>query len=112
MNRENDILNRTRFLIQDIKNYTDNRIDEAVEDAVRRAFEERRRERNAIVAIITILIAFMFGVICVCFVLKVIMTAPDCTTFEKIAGWIVSGTWFFFVFRFIDKQITQRLPEE
>lgn len=103
MNREDDILSRTRFLIQGIKDYTDNRIDEAVEDAVRRTFEERRRIRNEIVVIITGLIAFMFGVICVGLVLKVIMTAPDCTTFEKIAGWIVSGSWFFFVFKFIDE---------
>jgi len=102
-NRENDILDRTRFLIQGLKDYTDNRIDETVEDTVRRVFEERRRKRNEIVTIITGLIAFMFGVICVSLVLKVIMTAPDCTTFEKIAGWIVSGSWFFFVFKFIDE---------
>ena len=29
MNRENDILNRTRFLIQGLKDYTDARVDGA-----------------------------------------------------------------------------------
>jgi len=40
MNDERDLLNYTRFLIEGLKDYTDARVDEAAEEAVRRVIKK------------------------------------------------------------------------
>lgn len=107
MNREDDILSRTRFLIQGIKDYTDNRIDKAVEDAVRRTFEERRRIRNETVATIIKCLVLILCLGCVCVVLITVIDAPNRSTFQLIAAWVAAVSWFVLFVRWATSDCDQ-----
>ena len=68
MNRENDILNRTRFLIQGLKDYTDARVDEAAEEAVRRVIKKSIKNCLKMAGLTALAILMFFGFIGLAFV--------------------------------------------
>lgn len=100
MNRENDILNHTRILIQRLKNYTDARIDETAEDAVRRVLAERdrevkkrREERWEMIVSIIVGVALIFCFFCVVVMLTTVIDAPNRSIFQLVAACTVAASW-------------------
>ena len=75
MNRENDILNRTRFLIQGLKDYTDARVDEAAEEAVRRVIKKSIKNCLKMAGLTALAILMFFGFIGLAFVSFYIMNS-------------------------------------
>lgn len=104
MNRENDILNHTRFLIQGLKNYTDARVDEAAEDAVKRALaerdreaKERREERWKMIVCIIVGVVLIFCLYCVAVMLTTVIDAPNRSIFQLVAACTVAASWVLLV---------------
>ena len=92
MNRENDILNRTRFLIQGLKDYTDNRVDEAAEAAVRRAIKKSIKNCLKMAGLTALAIFMLFGFIGLAFVSVYIMNS-DASMSIRLYQFVVTLTW-------------------
>ncbi|CVI68159.1 hypothetical protein [Alistipes sp. CHKCI003] len=98
MNRENDILNRTRFLIQGLKDYTDARVDEAAEEAVRRVIKKSIKNCLKMAGLTALAILMFFGFIGLAFVSFYIMNsdapisiiAYQCVV---ISTWVIGVSW-------------------
>lgn len=92
MNRENDILNRTRFLIQGLKDYTDARIDDAAEDAVRRVIKKQinkwLKKAGAMIFVI-----FMFSGLIGLVLVGVYIMNSDASISIRISHFVVILTW-------------------
>lgn len=103
-NRENDILDRTRLLIQGLKDYTDARVDEAAEEAVRRVLAERdratkrrREERREMIAGVIGGIIFLFCIFCIAIMLVTVIDAPNRSIFQLVASCTVAASWILLV---------------
>lgn len=92
MNRENDILNHTRFLIQGLKDYTDARIDEAAEDAVRRVIKEQIKNCLKMAGFTALVIFMFFGFIGLVFVGAYILNS-DASISIRLCQFVVNLTW-------------------
>ena len=98
MNRENDILNRTRLLIQGLKDYTDARVDEAAEEAVRRVIKKSIKNCLKMAGLTALAILMFFGFIGLAFVSFYIMNsdapisiiAYQCVV---ISTWVIGVSW-------------------
>ena len=98
MNRENDILNRPRFLIQGLKDYTDARVDEAAEEAVRRVIKKSIKNCLKMAGLTALAILMFFGFIGLAFVSFYIMNsdapisiiAYQCVV---ISTWVIGVSW-------------------
>ena len=98
MNRENDILNRTRFLIQGLKDYTDARVDEAAEEAVRRVIKKSIKNCLKMAGLTALAILMFFGFIGLAFVSFYIMNsdAPSSIIAYQcvvISTWVIGVSW-------------------
>jgi hypothetical protein len=92
MNRENDILNLTRFLLQNIKNYTDNRIDEAAEDAVKRVIKKQIKNCLKAVIVAAFAIFLLLGYISLIFV-SIHIANSDAPMSIRVHLVVVAFTW-------------------
>lgn len=92
MNRENDILNRTRFLIQGLKDYTDARIDDAAEDAVRRVIKEQIKNCLKMAGLTALVIFMFFGFIGLVLVIVYIANS-DAPIYIRLSLFVVILTW-------------------
>lgn len=97
-NRENDILDRTRFLIQGLKDYTDARVDEAAEEAVRRVIKKSIKNWLKMAGLTALVILIFFGYIGLIFVNVYIMNSDAPTSirlyqFVVVLTWAVGVTW-------------------
>lgn len=91
-NRENDILDRTRFLIQGLKDYTDARVDEAAEEAVRRVIKKSIKNWLKMAGLTALGILIFFGYIGLIFVSVHIMNS-DAPISIRVYQWVVILTW-------------------
>lgn len=91
-NRENDILDRTRFLIQGLKDYTDARVDEAAEEAVRRVIKKSIKNWLKMAGLTALVIFMFFGFIGLAFVSVYIMDS-DASMSIRLYQFVVNLTW-------------------
>lgn len=92
MNDERNLLNYTRFLIEGLKDYTDARVDEAAEEAVRRVIKKSIKNWLKMAGL-TVFVIFMFlGFIGLMFVSVYIMNS-DAPISIRLYQFVVFLTW-------------------
>lgn len=107
MNQENDILNRTRFLIQGLKDYTDNRIDEAAEDAVKRVIKKQIKNCLKAVILAAFAIFLLLGYISLIYV-SIHIANSDAPMSIRVHQVVVAFTWAIMISLIIVKIVDSK----